>query len=196
MSILGIDPGLDGALALLDESGQVVSLHRMPVIAHKKAGGKGVKRELNLPAIRELLRELRPDVVALEAATCRPGQTAQTMMGVGYGFGAWRMLMTCQDQRHQIVYPQVWQRVMFRGMPKGDTKERARRAAQQRWPAVDWRGPGATARCLAAHDGCCDAALIAAYVLETGRADAEPAARARPAPVLLEVPEEVCRGNV
>ena len=71
-SILGIDPGLTGALQLFWRDGQWTLLD-MPVVSN------GKRNELNGPEICRWLREHAPHHAFLEFASARPGQGVTSM---------------------------------------------------------------------------------------------------------------------
>ena len=50
---------------------------------------------------------------------------------------------------------------MFRGLPKGKTKDLSRQKAKQLFPKEDFRR---TPKCKKAHDGMCDALCLAEYI--------------------------------
>ena len=89
--ILGIDPGLDGALVLLAKDGEAISLVRdMPTTT----GGQG-KRAVNGPLLADAIREAitasedageRLEAV-VEAVGARPGQGVTSMFSFGLGYG-------------------------------------------------------------------------------------------------------------
>jgi hypothetical protein len=72
---IGIDPGLTGAVAVLDEGGAVVLLEDLPVMAAGSGGAK-VKRRADPAGLFKLLQPYRDraTVALLEAIAARPGQ--------------------------------------------------------------------------------------------------------------------------
>lgn len=154
MRILGIDNGLDGAYVLLDE-GVPVARHIMPIIKVKAS-----KREYDTPALVRLIRDLAPDHAYLEKAQSMPGQGVASMFSIGNGYGIQRGILAALAIPHTLVHPRTWQTVLFRDLPKSDTKAMSPIVCGRLWPAVDWR---ASQRCRIAHDGLTDAALIAEY---------------------------------
>ena len=68
MLTIGIDPGLTGALAVLDHHGVPIAVRDLPVMPIPEAGPKAtVKTEIDVRALYVLLRELVP---ADESAIC------------------------------------------------------------------------------------------------------------------------------
>jgi Holliday junction resolvasome RuvABC endonuclease subunit len=68
MLIIGIDPGLTGAFAVLDHHGNAVAVHDLPVMPIPEAGPKAtIKTEIDVRALYTLLRSIIP---ADETALC------------------------------------------------------------------------------------------------------------------------------
>ena len=87
MKIIGIDPGLSGAIAIL-ENNKVLNIFDMPVMAE----GKKNKRQLNSAQLVKLLREnISKDeetAVVVEQVNAMPGQGVTSMFNFGQTFGA------------------------------------------------------------------------------------------------------------
>ena len=73
MKIIGIDPGLSGAIAIL-ENNKVLNILDMPVMAE----GKKNKRQLNssqlVNIIKENINEHEETIVVVEQVNAMPGQ--------------------------------------------------------------------------------------------------------------------------
>ena len=87
MKIIGIDPGLSGAIAILEDN-KVLSIFDMPVMAE----GKKNKRQLNSAQLVNIIREntaSRDEVaVIVEQVNAMPGQGVTSMFNFGQTFGA------------------------------------------------------------------------------------------------------------
>ena len=87
MKIIGIDPGLNGAIAIL-ENNKVVNIFDMPVMAE----GKKNKRQLNSAQLVKLIKNnIKKDeevVVVVEQVNAMPGQGVTSMFNFGQTFGA------------------------------------------------------------------------------------------------------------
>jgi crossover junction endodeoxyribonuclease RuvC len=131
--IVGIDPGLSGALFFLDSgcpsTGEAVDL---PVHVLTRGGKK--KREL-------------------EQVGAMPGQGVSSTFALGKGFGVLIGVIASRSIPLTLVPPVRWKRAL--GVPKA--KDGARARASQLLPeaAHQWR--------LKKHDGRAEAALIALY---------------------------------
>lgn len=158
MSVLGIDPGKTGGLALFD--GKSVVAEVMPIVGD----------EIDLSELCRWLRAHRDEIEAvfLEKAgsfrVARNGFRAQGSVGMfnyGNGFGAIRGILTALHLSYELVPPQAWTRIMHAGTAASlHPKERSAVAASRLFPGVDLR---ATARSKKAHEGMVDAVLLAAY---------------------------------
>jgi crossover junction endodeoxyribonuclease RuvC len=129
VKVLGVDPGLGGAVALLDGQG-VLLVEDMPV--HQLRTGKKVKLELDLPTLREMLTAAPIDHVVMEKVASRPGQGVASMFKFGFGAGAIYGLVVGLALPCTFVLPQGWQRATGCG-PSPDS---ARQRAAQLYPAI------------------------------------------------------------
>ena len=165
MKICGIDTGLKGAIAVIDEikswsldsgmsSENRVSVLDTPIMAT----GKG-KNEYDIPAMRDLLIEINPTIVFLERSQPMPGQGVVSMWSTGLGFGIWKGLIIGLKLPLQVVHTRTWQKALFEGF-RGDTKDISYQIASSLFPGVanDLKGPKGGLK-----DGRCDALLIAEY---------------------------------
>ena len=153
MRILGIDPGLDGGLALLRDDGSAMTCVMTAV-------GEG-RRELDLARVAYHLVMWTPQHVIIEAQQSMPKQGVASSFRIGLNYGQLVGLVRGLGLALTVVRPQQWQKVMLAGAPKtGGTKAAAAVVASRLWPGIDWR---ASSRCKGPHDGMVDAALIAEY---------------------------------
>lgn len=122
MNYLGIDPGLDGALALIDDNGTLVGIWDMPVIRV----GKGTRRVVDGVALFLLLRERCPYALPiLEKVGGMPRQSAPAAFNFGYGCGlivqglhALRIPDPDRHPAHHLVRPQAWKAALLAGTDK------------------------------------------------------------------------------
>ena len=87
MQIIGIDPGLSGAIAVL-ENNRVKNLFDMPVMPE----GKKNKRQLNSAQLVKLLKDniknFDDTAIVVEQVNAMPGQGVTSMFNFGQTFGA------------------------------------------------------------------------------------------------------------
>jgi crossover junction endodeoxyribonuclease RuvC len=127
MNVAGIDPGLTGALAIMDEY-RVVFVDDLPV--HQIHAGKRTRAELDLGGMRELLTSLTYDHVFIEQVAARPGQGVTSMFRFGLTAGQIIGLVAGLRVPYSLVSPQRWQRMAG----CGPAPDEARRRAGQLYP--------------------------------------------------------------
>jgi hypothetical protein len=154
-ALVGIDPGLDGALAILRDDSDSVELHLMPTLP----SGVGGKRMLDLVRIRDLLLDANPAHVAIESQQPFPKQGGCSNFTTGHNYGALCGLLVGLEISWGAVRPREWQKVY--GIGRGDTKAQSVVVCQRLFPRACLLP---TPRCHVPHDGLADAALIAEYV--------------------------------
>lgn len=130
MNIIGIDPGLTGAVALIDPNGNAY-LWDTPTIAVKK--GKKTKTEY-LPAQMAALftdAPFGPTHAYIEKVGAMPGQGVTSMFNFGKGYGLWLGILAGLRIPHTLVTPQAWKKELMQGMAD---KDAARIRAQELFP--------------------------------------------------------------
>lgn len=142
--IVGVDPGLSGAIAFYFTSHpQLISVEDMPVIAG----------EISAADLAMRINQVRPDAAVIELVGARPGQGVSSMFKFGKSFGV--AIGVCQALKipTHFVTPQKWKKHFRLGPDKDDS----RRRATEYWPDR----PELFAK--KKHDGRAEAALIARY---------------------------------
>ena len=151
--VLGIDPGLSGALAALDATGRVVLAMDMPTLET----GNG-RRTLNVLALRELLHDLPPIRACwIENVSAMPTDSRVAAFAFGRSVGALEAACILSAVPVQRVTPQTWKRAA--GLPAGVPKAASVEAALRLLPGC---APYLT---RAKDHGRADALLIARYGL-------------------------------
>jgi len=159
--VVGIDPGLDGAVAVLDlhQGGAILHLTRVtPTPTLTVTVRKRTRREYDVPGMWRLVADaLAPGgvtvaLVAIEHQGPRPKEGVVSSFRTGLGFGLWRALTVAAQLPLAIVHPQSWRREY--GLIGGG-KQASIRCALERFPTY----PSALRR----HDGAADAILIAGF---------------------------------
>lgn len=155
--IVGIDPGLQGAIAVL--GGPCGSyIEDMPVLEITR--GKKKRHQIDLRGIANLLRANYSEswgfLAIVEEQQAYPGQQgAVSNFSIGAGFFGVLGILTALQYPYQTVHPKTWQKVF--GLKGGD-KEQGCLIAERLFPSVDLRKRTGKAR-----DGRSDALLIAEY---------------------------------
>lgn len=145
MRIMGIDPGLSGALALLDTTSKEIVLADMPtvVISQKKVrsrtrgGRKRTKphRVVDGKAVGDWVELHRPDVAIVEQVGSRPEQGVVSVFNFGEAFGAVTGAVTAMNVPLERVYPAKWKRALgLIGTDKKASIKLARRKYTQAVP--------------------------------------------------------------
>lgn len=120
--ILGIDPGIKGAFALIDTTDWTVAVTDMPL----EAGVKG-KDMVSAQGILNLIKGARPDSAFLEHVTASPQMGVTSAFSFGDGYGCTRTGILSRGCSLWTVRPQVWKAAMK--APK-DKKQSTTRASQ------------------------------------------------------------------
>ena len=109
MRIIGIDPGLSGAIAIL-ENKKVLNIFDMPVMPE----GKKNKRQLNSALLVSLIRENivkdQEAVVVVEQVNAMPGQGVTSMFNFGQTFGAIKGICAALNLPIFFVRPSKWKK--------------------------------------------------------------------------------------
>ena len=143
--LVAIDPGLSGAIAWLD--GETVGAVPMPL-----AG-----KDLDLPAIRDLLSQTAPRLIAIERVASRPGQGVASTFKFGAGWGSLIGLAAGLQIPTELVTPQALKREVRAGT--ATDKAAAIAHCRRRFPSVSLVLP----RCRNPHDGIADALCLVEY---------------------------------
>jgi crossover junction endodeoxyribonuclease RuvC len=133
--IVGIDPGLGGALAVLAPDGTLQALRDTPVLVLRTS--RGTKQEYDIPGLVALLAPYSgpQSHVLIEESQAMPGQGVRSMWTIGYGYGLWLGVLAALQLPHTRIRPFVWKRAL--GL--GKDKEQARGRAIQLFPQADLR---------------------------------------------------------
>ena len=109
MKIIGIDPGLSGAIAIL-ENNKVLNIFEMPVMSE----GKKNKRQLNSAQLVTLLKdnisENEEVSVVVEQVNAMPGQGVTSMFNFGQTFGAIKGVCAALRLPIFFVRPSKWKK--------------------------------------------------------------------------------------
>lgn len=115
MFLIGADPGLTGAIALIGPHGLCACVD-LPIEANTTPGGKvsnriHVKRLADILADWRLRHGLLGDTFAcLEQAVPLPGMPSTTTASTFDSYGAIRAVLTLKTESLEVVHPQKWKR--------------------------------------------------------------------------------------
>ena len=109
MKIIGIDPGLSGAIAIF-ENNKVLNIFDIPVMSE----GKKNKRQLNSALLVNLLKENinkeEEVAVVIEQVNAMPGQGVTSMFNFGQTFGALKGICAALELPIFFVRPSKWKK--------------------------------------------------------------------------------------
>ena len=109
MIIIGIDPGLNGAIAVL-KNNKVLDIFDVPVMPE----GKKNKRQLNSAQLAKLLKDIiheNDDVmVVVENVSAMPGQGVTSMFNFGQSFGLIKGVCAALSLPIFFVRPSKWKK--------------------------------------------------------------------------------------
>ena len=109
MKIIGIDPGLNGAIVIM-ENNKVLSVFDMPVMSE----GKKNKRQLNSAQLVRIIKEntlANDDInVVVEQVNAMPGQGVTSMFNFGQTFGSIKGICAALNLPIFYVRPNKWKK--------------------------------------------------------------------------------------
>ena len=111
MLIIGIDPGISGAICFF-EDGQVKEMIDMPVMAD----GKKNKRQINGPQVyNEILKRInkfqkKDIIVVIEQVSAMPGQGVTSMFNFGQSFGVLKGICSAMQLSMFFIRPAKWKK--------------------------------------------------------------------------------------
>lgn len=141
---IGIDPGKDGALAVLYPS---QSVYVTPF-----------SRDAFVTVLQALMSVPRKAV--LEHVGAMPGQGSVSMFHFGENFGWIQGVLDTTHTSYELVRPQKWKKMFSCTSDKNTSVA----VAQRLFPKVDLKR---TPKCKGPHDGICEALLMAEYARRT-----------------------------
>jgi crossover junction endodeoxyribonuclease RuvC len=155
--IIGIDIGVTGAIALLDETGALMSVTDMPCL---DSGPKG-RRKINAPLLAGIIWNSHATRAFVEHVSARPGEGAVGGFTFGRALGVIEGALAAAGIPITFLTPPTWKRAL--GLTLA-SKDASRAEAIRRWPAH------AELFARVRDDGRAEAALIAIAGLVRERA--------------------------
>jgi crossover junction endodeoxyribonuclease RuvC len=153
---IGIDPGLDGAVAAINAGSlEVLEVMDTPVVTSEG------KRLYDVGGMADAIRHMSlfgDSVVILEQAQAMPGQGVTSTFATGRGFGIWEGVLSALDVPYRTIRPSVWTRRIFAGI-SGEGKARAIQFALRMFPGCELTPKGSRKP----RDGRADALCLAYF---------------------------------
>jgi crossover junction endodeoxyribonuclease RuvC len=151
MVILGIDPGLNGAMAYYETDIDVLVVMDMPTVEVTRNGKN--KREVSPALLADLIAGRGIKKAYMERVSAMPGQGVSSMFSFGRSVGVIEGVLAAYEIPVTHVTPQAWMKAM--GIRAG--KDGSRERAMQLFPQYS------SMFSRKKDDGRSDAALIAKY---------------------------------
>jgi len=151
MIVIGIDPGLSGAIAFYDTVEGAVEIADMPTVEISRNGKN--KREVSAVLLSNILTRHKVEAAFLERVNAMAGQGVTSVFSIGRSSGMVEGILAAYDIPTTLVTPQAWQKAVGQRAGKDGSRERA----MQLFPAQ------AELFQRKKDDGRSDAALIAYY---------------------------------
>ena len=109
MLVIGIDPGLSGAIAILEDK-KVLNILDMPVMAE----GKKNKRQINSAQLVNIIKKniFKTDEISVvvEQVNAMPGQGVTSMFNFGQTFGAIKGVCAALELPIFFIRPSKWKK--------------------------------------------------------------------------------------
>lgn len=155
MPTVGIDPGRDGALAVVADDGKILWCQAFPLVENTLEPGP----------LFEMFQEIEESwdgiYAFVEKATAMKGQGVSSTFKFGTNYGFARMAVAALGWKYELVHSSRWTKVMHAGVDsKLDSKKKSGIAVQRLFPKDNFL---ATERSRKPHKGIVDAVLIAEY---------------------------------
>ncbi len=123
-TVMGVDPGAGGAMALLNAKAEILEVADMPVVT---VDGK---RRVQSAAVAEIIRTWKPSIAIVERAISISQQSAAGSLQFGYAAGIIEGCFAMADINLVMAYPITWKRAMGVSGDKGA----CRATASRMWP--------------------------------------------------------------
>ena len=109
MVIFGIDPGVSGAISIL-ENNKVLDAIEMPTIIDGKKNKRQVNGSQVTNIIKERLRDGKEIIVVVEQVNAMPGQGVTSMFNFGQSFGVIKGICSALSLPIYFVRPTKWKK--------------------------------------------------------------------------------------
>ena len=111
MFIIGIDPGISGAICFL-EDGKIIDVIEMPSMAEGKKNKKQVNGNQLFNEIKSRMIEVNQEevCVVVEHVTAMPGQGVTSMFNFGQSFGVIKGICSAMQLPMYFVRPIKWKK--------------------------------------------------------------------------------------
>lgn len=131
-TILGIDIGLSGAIAVVNDDGEVEAIHDMPCL---DGAGPAGRRAICAPLLVSVIFKTHATLAFVERVGARPGEGPSGAFAFGHSAGIVAGILASAGIPAFLITPSAWKRTV--GIPPGrdGAKDAARAEAIRRWPS-------------------------------------------------------------
>ena len=109
MKIIGIDPGLSGAIAVL-ENNKVLNIFDIPVMSEGKKNKRQLNNALLVNLLKENINQEEEVAVVIEQVNAMPGQGVTSMFNFGQTFGALKGICAALELPIFFIRPSKWKK--------------------------------------------------------------------------------------
>tara|TARA_B100000029_G_scaffold496575_1_gene563077 strand:- start:555 stop:1064 length:510 start_codon:yes stop_codon:yes gene_type:complete len=109
MIIFGIDPGVSGAISVL-ENKKIIDIYDMPTMIDGKKNKKQVNGSQVTNIIKERLSSEKEIIVVVEHVNAMPGQGVTSMFNFGQSFGVIKGICSALNLPIYFVRPTKWKK--------------------------------------------------------------------------------------
>ena len=171
MKFLGVDPGVSGALAVIDDSDKVdFRFEFFDTPTRQMKSGKTFKNVIDPSALTLLLEPYQHEsYIVIEKVNAMPSMPgpdgerrsmgATSAFNFGYGFGLWIGVIAALRIPYSMVHPMTWKRAIMPDAAKDKDASRVRATQLYPWTAKDLSRKK--------DHGRADALLLATYGMRT-----------------------------
>lgn len=159
--IVGIDNGVNGGIAILDQNGEMVDVQKMPIELSKET-----RKEYDFTELVKIFDTLEEQVhdyeisVFIEKAQPRFMDGSKQAFKTGMGYGLILGILSALGLKYTIITSQTWMKECFADY---DTKTKEKKSIAwclAKFPNENWK---VSERSKKMHDGMTDACCIAYY---------------------------------
>ena len=118
---LGIDVGLNGAIALI-QNGELIGVVDMPTVTLDRNGKS--KRQVSVPELVQIVKDFDPTEAYVEKVFAMAGQGVTSVFSFGRSLGVVEGVLTTLKIKTTLMTPQTWQKGL--GVTGGKDGSRAR----------------------------------------------------------------------
>ena len=132
MRIIGIDPGLSGGIAILEDN-KIIEMFDMPVMADGKKNKRQLNNALLVKLIKDNIKSLENTIMVVEQVNAMPGQGVTSMFNFGQTFGAIKGICATLGLPIFFVRPAKWKKY-FELI--NSSKDSSRTKALEMYPSI------------------------------------------------------------